>query len=424
MGFGAARSLDYVPDKEMLRAKFRRWHVEALLNQAADLADKCVGELREHSSLDYSWNRFSQELAVQEKELKLDQERIGFFQRDHDSATKRQTYFTESKEQYDASIFHADKLYNQHGGGENGGALHTQAGQNLNEKNVETFNRNLAKALSNLEVGWTESDATYNQARLDARKDNLDKIRELSTGKNSLALDWQSDLLWARIQRSYEDALNRATVAHAGLTEIYGYDKPLPALSAPEKSVHEKVSDLTIWIRNAVEWLVAYQQCDQSFTRILSIRSVLTDDEWHSLKHSNDQFSASIQVPEKLFSGHHNVRLRGIGASLVGDAGEIPWSMIVRPPENAVYRRLPTDKKVIQSDLPPCVLGRVENRKSNRQLELCGLISLMNASPIADVGAGAWHIELARPESTDEEFSEISDVILEFSSIGQPILPA
>jgi hypothetical protein len=47
------RIIDYRPNQQMLSTKFRPWHVEALLNQAADLIDRCLAELREYSSLIY-----------------------------------------------------------------------------------------------------------------------------------------------------------------------------------------------------------------------------------------------------------------------------------------------------------------------------------------------------------------------------------
>lgn len=71
----AARSFAYTPKLNVLRASFRLWHVETLLNQASQLANTCIQEVREYSSLDFAWTQFATGLASQEAEVAADEAR-------------------------------------------------------------------------------------------------------------------------------------------------------------------------------------------------------------------------------------------------------------------------------------------------------------------------------------------------------------
>lgn len=44
--------------KDEINRDFRKWHVEALLNQAADLMDRCLDELRDLRSLLFAREQF------------------------------------------------------------------------------------------------------------------------------------------------------------------------------------------------------------------------------------------------------------------------------------------------------------------------------------------------------------------------------
>jgi len=178
---------------------------------------------------------------------------------------------------------------------------------------------------------------------------------------------------------------------------------------------------VAIWIRQAIENLVAYQQLDQSFTRVVSLRAVTGNESWEKLQKSKEKFSTNFVLPPDIFFMHENVRLRGLGASLIGEAGTVPWSIVIKLPEEAYYLRSGENASVSQGDVPSCFIGRVENRKSTRPIEMGGMISLMNASPIGEPSPkGYWTISIIRPANTAEKFSDIEDILLEVSAVGVP----
>lgn len=434
--------MDYRPDPIELRLNFRPWHVEALLNQAADLIDKCLGELREYSSLVYSWNQFQIDLRAQQEELDEDKKRAGYiegvlppsglrqgyFGRDLVIAEARQTFFTQSRPAFDSARAHTQQLYTHWSNNldlREGQAAHISAGQNSSEKEVENLERTMNEGLTNQYIAWATSDMAYNKHLLDLRSKALASKRELSNEKGPLALEWQSGLVFSRVKQNYEDALNRACVAKVGLDKFYGYkgrnEIPPPPTEPTGNPVELDVTNLAIWIRTSIAWLVAYQQLDQAFTRVVSVRSLLTEDTWEELTSAEDRFSISVMLPAELFANHENVRMRGVGASLLGEAGSVPWTLIIGLPKKAVYQRLTESEKVDQDDLPTCLLGRVENRRVPRPLEISGLISLMNASPIGQAtSGGSWSLEIIRPVATSEKFSAIADMLLEINAVGRP----
>jgi hypothetical protein len=127
------------------------------------------------------------------------------------------------------------------------------------------------------------------------------------------------------------------------------------------------------------------------------------------------------EVPEELFKSHNNCRIRAVGASLVGEAGTVPWSISIRIPEKAIYERVAGVTEVDQSDLPSCLLGRVENRRASCPSQLCDS-TFVNASPIGvSTPEGAWSIEIFKPVgATSEAFDHLSDVIIEIDAVGIP----
>ncbi|HEY5513540.1 MAG TPA: hypothetical protein VIK40_07850 [Geomonas sp.] len=388
----ACNVVSYRPDPDMLAARFRPWHVEALLNQAATLIDRCLEDFREYSSLDYAWNQFQADLEIQEKQLEFD---------------KRQG----------AGI----ELAGASSTAEDQGNPSEVSQESLDETNVEMIARSV-------DVNETEEQPVSTtpgvsaRSSLELRAEALLRRQELSAPGRPLALNEQRDLALKRVCRDYEEAVNRACVAEEGLKKIYDHVEPSSPLSYEAETLGLSITNLSIWIRNAIEWLVGYQQFEQTFTRVVSVRALLNRSAWVQLKQTRDSFSTKLQVPEDLFRGYENCRVQGIGASLIGEAGTVPWSIMLRLPDEAVYERSGQTEEVDQSSRASCLLGRVENRLSVHPLEICGVTTLINASPIGrSTQGGLWSLELFKPwGATSETFSHVEDVALEIHIVGTP----
>jgi hypothetical protein len=388
--------LSYRPDPEMLAKTFQFRHVESLLAQADDLMEKCLKEVDIYSSLDYAWTEFVTDLETQERQLELD---------------KKNGDWTEPEAE--EPLGEAPEAAEEHAGEapEEEEAAAPAEGEEPPEETEEPAG----------EPPAPEEPAPEETSHLAIRMKALRRKRVLSGKGGPFALNEQRDLALKRLGGNYREALNRATVAEEGLKRIF--DRQEPPLPLPEgnETLSALMTNLSIWIRDSLKWLEAYRHLEQTFTRIISIRALLNRNQWTQLKHSRDSYALKLRVPEELFRSHSNCRILSVGASLVGEAGVVPWSISIKLPDRAIYERVAGVIEVDQSPLPPCLLGRVENRKAHCPSQTCDN-TFHNASPMGvATPEGNWALEIFKPlGSGTETFDHVSDIVIEISASGIP----
>jgi len=389
MGTLACNLVLYRPDPDMLAANFRFWHVEALIDQADALINRCLEDFKDYSSLDYAWNLFLADLEAEES-------RLGLYQG------------TAEREVIDRDVVKAMEEENL-----SGGSLLA-----ADESEILT----LVERVEEEQARQEPEHPRPIKSSLHLRVEAVQRKRELSAPGRPFALYARRDLALKRLCRDYEEAVNRACVAEEGLKKLYdqtGLSSPLPCEA---ETLGTSITNLALWVRNAAEWLIEYRQQEQAFTRVVSIRSLMNRNSWALLKHSRDSYALKLQIPVELFRGHYNCHLRGISAALIGEAGTVPWSIILRLPDDAIYERSGRSFEVDQRERATCLLGRVENRRSARGPEIGGASTLLNASPIGRANAaGLWSLEIIKPVgATSESFSHLEDVVLEIDLVGIP----
>ena len=408
---------EYKPNVEKLRLRFREWHVEALLNQAADLMDRCTTELREYRSLDFGFQQLRIDLEKEARDLALEEARLEFFEREGITLRERERCIADTNDEWGSALAEAEKLYRYADGAGQGAPGWTKAGQNVSEMRLKTQEREMEKNVLAKQLQWADADSEYGKKKLASRTEALVTRKQLSVPGGPLSLDWQRDLLLERLHFNLEKAMDRIIVAQVGLERLYGR-RILANLPGGESPVDEVISKALLWIREAVEFLVAYGQLDQAFTRVVSVRALVGEVNWAKLGVSGT--GATMRIPASAFNQHENVRLRGLAAALIGDVGRVPWSVTLTLPLNAIYVRESHEFNV-QQDLPDCLLGRVENRRSPRAVEVCGLVSLASASPIGAAGdQGLWHVDIEVPSGSGEARDKLEDVVLEIGCVGIP----
>jgi hypothetical protein len=368
----------------MLATNFRYWQIEGLLHQAEALITRCLRDFRIYCSLDSQWHQFEADLEAQEIKLGLFNQPVTRDIFDREVAAPQSEYISPDV-----------------------------AAEPQEESEIVTL-------VEAIEAKSEEAPAV--KTSLELRTEALQRKRELAAPGRPFALDEQRDLALKRLCRDYEEAVNRACVAEEGLKKLYdqtGVSSPLPSEA---ETLGTSITNLAIWIRNASEWLAEYHQMEQPFTRAVSVRSLLNRNSWALLKHSRDNYSLKLQVPADLFRGHYNCHLRGIAAALVGEAGTVPWSIILRLPDEALYERAGQSMEVDQSNRATCLLGRVESRRSHRSPEVCGATTLLNASPVGrSTPGGMWSLDIIKPVgATSESFHHLEDVVLEIYAVGIP----
>ena len=373
----------YRPDPDMLATNFRYWQVDDLLRQAEILITRCLIDFRHYCSLDFQWHHLEADLEAQEIKLGLFNQPL-------------------TKDIFDREVTAPEVE-----------EISPETSQEPPEESTE-----ILTLMEPVEEKKEEAPAL--KTSLDLRTEALQRKRELAAPGKPFALDEQRDLALKRLCRDYEEAVNRACVAEEGLKKLYdqvGISSPLPSEA---ETLGTSITSLAIWIRNASEWLVEYHQLEQPFTRTVSVRSLKNRNSWSLLKHSRDNYPLKLQVPADLFRGHYNCRLRGISAALVGEVGTVPWSIILRLPDEALYERAGQSMEVDQSKRATCLLGRVENRGSHRPPEICGGATLLNASPVGrSTQGGLWSLDIVKPVgATSESFHHLEDLVLEIHAVG------
>ncbi|GFO65816.1 hypothetical protein M1B72_01250 [Geomonas paludis] len=383
----ACNVVAYRPDPEMLAARFEPRQVEVLLEQAEGLLARAVTEFREYAALDRAWQELSHDLEILEQELELDRRRVEGEEPAGEEEPAPEAAAAEEQGKAPEEAPHEE-------------AEGAAAAEGAPEEEVA-------------EAPAAEEPLAVT-SMLELRGESIRRRRELAGAGGPLALDEQRDLVLRRLCRDYEEGLNRVAVAEEGLRRIFGYEVASP-LSSWSETLGASLASNIIWTRNALEWLTLYQQGEQAFTRAFSVRALMNRNAWGQLRHARDSFSVRLQIPAELFQGFENCRFRGVSASLLGEAGGVPWSALVRLPEAAYYQRSGQRVEVDQRDLPQIILGRVENRRSVRRSEFCGMATHLNASPVGrPVNEGQWYVELLRPVgAASEQFAQVEDLVIE-----------
>ncbi|TGU74848.1 hypothetical protein E4633_05140 [Geomonas terrae] len=377
----------YRPDPGMLAARFEARHAETLLAEAERLLERCIADFREYSALDRAWQELSHDLSILEKELELDRQRVEAMEPQEREVAAQEEPVPPREETQE----HAP-------GGE------AEAVPPAAEEEAEP-------ELERAEV----------TGMIGLRGESIRRRKELAGPGGPLAMNEQRDLVLKRLCRDYEAALDRIAVAEEGLMRIYGHDAPSP-LGSWAETLGASIASCTVWTRDALEWIACYQRREQAFTRAFSVRALMNRNAWGQLRHARDSFAVRVQVPQELFQGVENCRFRGVSASLLGEAGAVPWSALVRLPERAGYVRRGERVEVDQRGLPPVLLGRVENRRSVRRSEFCGMVTHENASPVGKgANDGLWSVELFRPVgAVSEQFAQVEDLVVEVKVCGVP----
>lgn len=388
------------------------------MNQAANLADQCLKDLAELKQLESSDFNLNQEIALAEKIIEIEESKPEFFERD-----------LIVNENYHEGL-HARYLYDNQASNLALAITNTGLGQNpkdsilLYERYVIDTVQKFERQLSEKRRNWFRADSQKNRQLFDFKTEQL--ATRKTQREKTMALDfaYQKELCLTRLESNYRDSLNRAFIAEDGLEIIYGREPTLGDRLLESEDLQFRVNELRNWIYKSIESVMAYSQLDQSFTTCVSLRYALSEDGFATLNSSNEDFNTAFEISRDLFplGTHQNIRLKGIGAFFVGKVGDIPWRIEIGVPTNAVYLRDADEFTVDQTNVPSCILGRVESRNSVRGVEFGGMVSLNNVSPIAAEGnslSQSWRIKIDRPHSTTEMFNNIEDIILELNLTGK-----
>lgn len=416
-------------DRDGLEAKKERefcdWQVERLLNSAADLLDRALADKATY-------------LSLREKSFGIAQD-VERMARNVEHQTQRMEQVGTPASALDQPVQklearQADNLLltNEHEAMVNAAnALNTfwASKTGSDARLTETVAGNLGSAVEAhrarieyidfmREAKFAFQDTTLARQELKRQQDaiklsteQLEEIRREIAPGGALDFIKQADITFARIRRDCLEAGARLCAGSAGFTKLFGSRAPSPYVFEPG-DVLEAVDSSVEWVREALYAHALLAQHEQSFTACLSIKEVL-GASWHEFTTGEaKQWSQG----GKFFDQWQFVRIRGIMAVWHGTGEMVPIALRVSVPN--LGRIVGCDDPINQSFIPKCVLGRVEHSSSPREPEVCGGVSLMNASPLSandgNENYNPWTIEiLSKPLQAN-----VSDISLQIQCVG------
>jgi len=390
---------------------FTIWHVEALLNQSADLLDRCLAEMRAIEALDASWYLLEHHAKENDKQW---QDRDNLFVKGEE-LEQAPVLLKRAQEATHAAKLELDEAVKNEKTVSPRYHYLSQIEQLKGEEDNIKAKRNWAKVKKDLVFNAHAADRII-----------LNDRNKASKSGQPLAYNEQARAAKERLVRDYKDAYNRMFSASLGLTTLFGYQAPLTETVDIDGQLNQSI----LWVRNAIGWLTAFMQRDQGFSATLSIKELVGEAKWgEEIENPGDTLEFTIRVLEKMLNDHSSVRLRGVSAFIVSTTlGVTPWSMVITLPHNAIIthdsKQTENAKKVSvdQALLPSLTLGRVENRRSCRSPEIVGMTSTRNASAIGDNDTkGEMSVKVSIPKSEQQITPEaLDDIQIEMTFVGRP----
>lgn len=418
-------SLDGTESRDQEKARFRHWHVEDLLNQAADLTDRCLSQRNLLRQLVERRRELVLQAAVYESEAKKTDRRIKgqWFSAEAQSLGAATDIEASAQRELEvARDIAAEQV------------IHDTSNppsetQNQREKEAALllFRAGRATRDSWREALWADVPEVVAEAesRVTSIRAWLDEVfvawRDVPPAERVTLVDEQIEALEKSIKEDFQDAFNRAEVAQQGIRLIYGSDASEPKVSGlPTKGALGDLSLLdgvTLWVREAIRWLTTVRQLDQEFTLLVSMKRVLGETAFTSLVDalkSGNAHECKFALSAKDVPTHRFVRFRGMRAATVDCKATLQG--VLWFPRLAYSTQWSGDVEVQQDEVPPCLLGRIDDRSQGRPPDLLSPGALVNVSPFGDTKgpAGQFRLRLSAVSAVES----VADVYLEFFLVG------
>lgn len=405
---------------EKAEQRFRFWQVESLLNRSADLLDRCLGDVVRFQELTARARSAEMESNVAEQSFSIEEQRInnGSISRVLKNLEEQAKELGPEglKAQHVAAVDH----FNKAKGGLKESALHSANGalqqaeiaRIANDHDIERIKR---------DINWQTLDEKLQVLQHENLRSQLVDREAAMVPLGPLDFFGQAEVAKARAARDCQEACEMLHVASQGLSIIYGYadvfDDVLDAGPLENFQV-ETVEAVIGWNRQAIRWLAAFAQSDQSFTVTVSLKTLLDSKDWEALTAGKN---VRFRLPSAEFEDFYVVRLRGMSACFVEDQQPLhPIRVAFKLPAKGMYIQPDGPERLIdQTAVPACHFGRVLDIRLPGGMEIYGQVALMNASPVGiDGDPGLCNASLR--EVVPKTLGGIQDVLVDLRLTGQP----
>lgn len=381
---------------------FRYWHVESLLNQCADLLERCASlQVRQNDVEDKK-----SETALRRALLKADIE----LQQKRESSGWQDRELRALDASSNAAIAAEEAALNARNRQVPGSAQYFQADTDLQRATADARAR--AATQSPL-----RQDAIDSHSYAQDREDAITQWDNEIYPPEGTAFDDELRTLKASILADYKDAYDRANVAHSGLKAIFDYKDNLPYGPVDPDVTPTRMDELLLWVRRTIRHLTGFQQLDQGFTIVVDLGKQVDLQEMARQLTCEGETTLEFETPSAIAQTYHFVRFRG--ASLIVDCSDPVGLMgtMHLPMRGSVWFADGVEGPPLnQEQLPPMHFGRVQGFAAARPHEVCGSVSLINASPFSS--NDMCRLRLRCPPAVGA--LRLDRMLVEFYLVGHP----
>lgn len=457
-------------DTDSSPLRFSMFHVEPLLDQAADLFDRCLRDRTDWDDAQAKWTELLLELHeyADLDEVHVREEASGFYEREYNlSQAEWLTNRSEVSEtgrilavvdQFERRWFRDDTTYSRWkelfeapviAAFVAGKVPWLQPRQVHPQYTKIRVREGLEKTAAEL---YQDSARTNTGFNLDLHRQQLALTRDQiglqfsrafqikEQRKSQRDWDWNNQVFQherTSIARKYQDIKVKAATEQGGALN-YGRRMPilkrrfmedfqdayarlraiqfgmhelfgLPQDLPTDVRDHEFFDDCMLWCRARIQWVIQFAREERSSVVPVSVRDLAGETAWMSCLEGDG--ACEFDLPISYFSDMHYVRIRGLSASVIQEEAEPMWQMVAFPPHEGLIRNAEGTATILrQKDSKGINLGRVDSKGLPRAPDVAGLTSLHNLSPIC-ANDTKWRIEIGRSVPNVDR-KTLHDVIL------------
>jgi len=311
-------------------------------------------------------------------------------------------------------LFEAARLEQEQAAWEQVHTLMAQRYAELAESEAGRFR----KESLDLDAQWLAANIVFRRERAQVSRDALwEKVFQTQSPNGLLHYGERIVALENHFAADFREALACAAAAKRGLQELFSYTAAMP-----REGTAGYFYQVQAWIAHSKNRLAQIAGSEQTYVLALSVKD-LAKAQWESGR-SSAQWT--FDVPEELFPGQAEVRLRGVSVAVMGAKPEPPpvgakppaaqakpeppkpegyWSARVTVPTAGFVKHVAgTSRELDQKNIPVCFLGQV----SDRETEFSGEHALRNASPIGK----QWKLALSAKSTGGTPSNSLDDVHL------------
>ena len=278
---------------------------------------------------------------------------------------------------------------------------------------------------------WLKHDIEFQRQRTLQARQLMDLRVRLAVEKGGpYNYREKMDFVSERINHNFSEAVGRLQACAAGLETIYAFKYPLPnsvleflpnASGTPGNPSSGILDECVEWVRQSIAWIIRFSNADQSCVMTVSVRQHITDQAWKDgLRSGGWTFKLRDDFPSvEVGQGEFfNMNSVRIAGISASVVGPVDgmWKASVRPPTQSIYTQN-TGKKI---DVDQRYIPRVVlGRIGTRQLMRDP--DWVGRSSLKNFSPlGKWQVSLGDRSSRNEPREKIEDLELDVEVIYQP----